>query len=780
MRIVVYLSDLALRQLPGESAGAVLGFLRDRFSDRGRRLLEALRTSQARAWRALEIALAGPSWWDSLRAVLVRREEQELGREIRSFLDAAPLPELAGKTHFRRQCLKELQESRRRGLLDGTLSAAELEAKASARLRHADAQAVQLAEWQALEGLAGELEGQGCKGLAWLLRQRPTGGPPLLALAVRYFFRRAVEDDAELARGLTFSQLDTLSLTQSTGFADLHAALAAHGRRLEQMLEGLVQAVQEIRGGVAAVGARVPQLGEQFQAGHNELLRLVTDMLRQMQMDARPLRPGDSRSLQTDHERGRVQALVRQYHSLPEAQRRATPRLLEGLGKLQVAAGDFEGARRDFEAAAAAAGDPREQAESYFNAYRAALEGGRLDDALAALQEALARDAERFAPFPLDEYAPQRILGAGGFGVTFLCRSQMLGSRLAVKALTPVEQGRQAVKTVFREAITLAQLHHPGIIQLRHWGYADDAKTRPYVVMEYFEAPTLDGHVREHGPLAFADFKEVARAMGEALRAAHARGIVHRDVKPANLLLRRGEKDWEVRLIDFGLALSREAVDTGSTVRNAGVTGTLDYAAPEQLGRLPGVAVGPAADVYGFGRTCCYALFGTPNPRPQHWQEATPSLAALLGDCLAEDPAQRPAGFEAVLERLAKVRAPQRRKGAAAEEAEAPVPPRLVVVRGVRPGVEYSLREGANVIGRGDEAPVDVDLGDQEAEGRVLSSRRHALLACKEGRLALTDLHSANGTFVNRTRLAPGQEHPLQAGDVVQVGTVQLRVASGG
>jgi tetratricopeptide (TPR) repeat protein len=770
MRIVEHLSDLALRQLLGESAGAVLGLFRDRFSDQGRLLLEALRTAQVRAWGALEIALAGTSWWETLRPALVSREEEVLDREVRSFLDAAPLPELAGKSFFRKECLRELQEARRGGLLDGTLSAAELEGKASSRVRYANPQAVMLAEWQALEGLAAELEGKGCKSLAWLLRQRPSSGPPLLVLAVRYFFRRAVEEDAELSRGLTFGQLDSLSQTQAIGFADLHAALQTHGRLLSEKLDTLQQ-------GIAAVEEKVDTLRGQMQTQHDELMRLVTDMLRQVQMDARPLRPGDSRSLQTDHERGKVQALVRQYRSLPESQRQATPALLNGLGKLQVAAGDFEGARRDFAAAAAAATDPGEQAEAYFNAYQAAIEEGEYDDALAALREALARDPDRFAPFPLDEYAPQRILGAGGFGVTFLCRSQTLSHWLAVKALDPAEKGRRAISTVFREAIALAQLHHPGIIQLRQWGYADPAKTRPYVAMEYFEAQTLEEHVREHGPLPFAAFKEVARLIADALRAAHARDVLHRDLKPANILVRQGEGGWEVRLIDFGLALGREEADTGSTVRGAGVTGTLDYAAPEQLGRLPGATVGPPADVYGFGRTCCYALFATPNPRPQHWQEVRPSLARLLGDCLAEEPDQRPAGFAEVLERLAKVRAPRRRgKGAAAEEPEAPLPPRLVVVRGLRPGVEYALREGVNIIGRGDDTAVEVDLESQEADGRVWSSRRHALLTCKEGRLALTDLNSANGTFVNRTRLAPGQEHPVQPGDVIQVGSVQLRV----
>ncbi len=772
MDIVEHLSDLALRPLLAESAGALLGLLSDRFSNHGRLLRATLRAALSRAWLALEIALAGPPWWESLRTAEASREEQELARQVRTFLDAAPLPELAGKSHFRRECLRELQDARRRGLLDGTLSVEELERKAGARVRQANAQATLLAEWQALDGLAGALEAEGCKSLAWLLRQRPTSGPPLLVLAVRCFFRRAVEEDAELARSLSFGPPDALGQTLALALADLYEALKVHGRLVEEKLD-----TDPL--GVVVLGEKVDRLTDRMQAQHYELLRLVTDLLRQVQMDARPLRPGDGGVLQTDHERGKVQALVRQYHSLPEGQRPAAAGLLNGLGKLQMAAGDFEGARRDFAAAAAAATDVREQAEAYCNAYCAALAAGDQEGALAALREALARDPARFAPFPLDEYAPQRILGAGGAGVTFLCRAQSTGHRLVVKALPSAEQARGAVATVFREAIALAQLDHPGILRPRRWGHADPGRSRPYLVTDYFEAPTLEQHVREHGPLAFDDFKEVARLLAEALRAAHARNIAHRDVRPAklllrpaNLLLRQGKDGWEMRLIDFGLSLLRGAASAGSPV---GQVVHLPSGLPRQVENLP--HMGPAADIYGFGRTCCHAPIATPTPRPQHWQEVTPQLAELLGDCLAEDPGQRPADFDVVLERLEQVRAPRaaKKRGTAAEVTST-LPPRLVMLGGLRPGVEFALREGANLIGRGGEAPVDVDLEGQEAEERVWSSRRHALLTRRGRRLALTDLHSANGTFVNRTRLAPGQEHPLQPGDILQIGSVQLRL----
>jgi len=102
--------------------------------------------------------------------------------------------------------------------------------------------------------------------------------------------------------------------------------------------------------------------------------------------------------------------------------------------------------------------------------------------------------------------------------------------------------------------------------------------------------------------------------------------------------------------------------------------------------------------------------------------------------------------------------------------------PRLVVLRGLKINVEYPVYEGQNYIGRADEKPVDIDLDDQEPPDRVWSSRQHALIMYENGELILEDLNSANGTFVNRTRVYPGQKRALQPNDVVQVGTVQMKL----
>lgn len=117
---------------------------------------------------------------------------------------------------------------------------------------------------------------------------------------------------------------------------------------------------------------------------------------------------------------------------------------------------------------------------------------------------------------------------------------------------------------------------------------------------------------------------------------------------------------------------------------------------------------------------------------------------------------------------------------AAPPEPAVPLPdgaqPKLVVLRGVRINAEYPLYDGENFIGRTDEKPVDIDLEDQEPPDRIWSSRQHACITVKDSVLVIEDLNSANGTFVNRTRVYSNEKRTLNAGDVIQIGTVQLKV----
>jgi serine/threonine protein kinase len=318
--------------------------------------------------------------------------------------------------------------------------------------------------------------------------------------------------------------------------------------------------------------------------------------------------------------------------------------------------GEHDAAERDSLAAAASLTDPPARAEAYHNAYQAALEKRDWAAALRHLKEACKLDSARYAPFPMHRYSPERILGAGGFGVAFLCQDANLKQAVVIKTLLLEDLSRDS-DSLLKEARSLNELQHPAVVRLFDCDYADPAtRSRPYLVMEHFEGATLEEYVRANGPVKLEDFLSVARQSAEALQAAHAKGVLHRDVKPANILVRQDASGWQVRLIDFGLALKQSAATgrtaaSGRSILGATIAGTLEYAAPEQMGRSQ-VPPGPRSDVYSFSKTCCHALFGTTQPLRKHWAEIPPHLVDLLESGLSENPNERPADFSEVLKAL--------------------------------------------------------------------------------------------------------------------------------
>jgi tetratricopeptide (TPR) repeat protein len=664
MSILTILSTLTLRPLltngsfsagTGESSSqAAVRFLLERFTDQSQRLSKALSRASERAWRALELALAGETLWSWIDPA----DDRAFRQQVRLFLEATPLEGLSSHgVEFRQVCVRELRTARNEGLLGrGSTEPADLSGRVADFTRFADPTALLQAEWKSLDDLAEEVLRAGYPTLAHFLKLRPATGLPLLLLAVRYFFRRQVESDDVLARSLAFAKMERLAETQEAAFSQLDSALTHHGRRLDEVLT----VAFDIRAGVFDIQAELSRQGQQIQ----DLGHAVLTALRQHQLERRELRPHDSLSLRSEPERQLVRQLVSRCRALPEADRRDVPALLNALGKLQMLAGDFEGAQRDFQESATATSANTAKAEAHYHAYRAALERRRWEEALIEFRQAVQLDPARFAAFPLDRLEPLRILGAGGFGVVFLCRHRFLNAPVVIKALLADDLDRD-VDQVFAEAQTLLQVSHAAVIRVTDCAYADNQnKRRPYLAMDYFDSVSLDEHVRQHGPLSPTDLLEVAWQMAEGLHAAHGKNILHRDVKPANVLIRREAVTWQIKLIDFGLAVRKQAIQNtisnadalGRTLAGSSIAGTLDYAAPEQMGKLPGVVVGPPADVYGWARTCCYALFQTPSPRRQHWQQIAGPLADLLDSCLAERPADRPATMLIVLDRLADIR----------------------------------------------------------------------------------------------------------------------------
>jgi hypothetical protein len=662
MRVLLHLSTLAAKQLVASAVKAlgfrasevgldgVGSFLSERFTDHSKRLLLALERSNQRAWTTLEVALEGESLW----RLVDRADDKALRQQIRAFLDATPLaglpspspsPSPSHGAEFRQECLRQLRSARKAGLLGGSLDLTQLALTTASFARFDDPHDLLAAEWRTIDLLAEEMRQAGQGALAYFIGLRTSpAGMPLVVTAVRYFLRREIETDAQLFHGLAWADLAALREKQD----DLFAVLVDNHETLRRLLDDLQETVHATHEAVLDIQAEQDRHGQQLDG----LYLAVLALKERFELDAVAVRPGDSLALSGDAERRLVKEVLGRFRVLPEPQQRRLPALLNSLAQLEVAAGDLAGAQRDFQEVATLVTDRTAQAEAHHNVFTAALEKPDYPAALAALLVAAQLDAERFAPCPLAKYEPEQILGAGGFGVALLCRNRHSGSRVVVKALR-LEMLQRHVADVFREARVLEELDHPAIIRVRDCDYADQAQKRPYLVMDFFDGPTLAAYLKEHGTLSPDDLRAVAGPVAEALAAAHARGILHRDVKPANILVRKDAAGWRVKLIDFGLAQKQRgdrAASASATTYSPG--GTAEYAAPEQLGKLPGVPVGSASDVYGFAKTCCFALFGTVQPLRKHWHEIPEALADLLEHCLHEAPAERIGNFEDVLRRL--------------------------------------------------------------------------------------------------------------------------------
>src|SRR5262249_38914654 len=152
----------------------------------------------------------------------------------------------------------------------------------------------------------------------------------------------------KLFQGLSFARLEALSEAQERGFAALSSALAQQGQRLEELLGGVQAVVVQTHSAVLDLQGQMKGQGEQI----GQIGQAVMRLLEQHQLQRRELRPADSLSIRSDNERQLVKQLVNRYRALPEEQRQKTPALLNAIGKLEVVAGDFDAARKDFQAAA--------------------------------------------------------------------------------------------------------------------------------------------------------------------------------------------------------------------------------------------------------------------------------------------------------------------------------------------------------------------------------------------------------------------------------------------
>ncbi len=206
-----------------------------------------------------------------------------------------------------------------------------------------------------------------------------------------------------------------------------------------------------------------------------------------------------------------------------------------------------------------------------------------------------------------DRYEIRASLGSGGAGAVFQAWDTQLQRFVAVKrwnAPEPMLDDREGTERLWREAMTLAAIQHPNILTIHDFGVDEEG---PYVITEFVDGETLD-RVVERGPMDREAFAEAAQQILEALIAAHQAGLIHRDIKPQNVMRTRlASGSWQYKILDFGLARFVTQPTVQSLEGNRSIYGSILYIAPEQLRHQP---LDARTDIYAVGCLCYYMLSG--------------------------------------------------------------------------------------------------------------------------------------------------------------------------
>lgn len=245
----------------------------------------------------------------------------------------------------------------------------------------------------------------------------------------------------------------------------------------------------------------------------------------------------------------------------------------------------------------------------------------------------------KFDLMRMGNYEVMSRLGSGGMGTVFKARHRRMNRVVAIKVLSSDVAASEAFTQRFqREIETVAKLSHPNIVMAFD---ADDSPAGHYLVMEFVNGRDLASEVYRGGPLSVADAVDCTLQAARGLAYAHGMNIVHRDVKPANILRR---EDGVVKVADLGLArlCSPSATGTTSLTQAGGVVGTIDYIAPEQA--LDSSTIDHRVDVYSLGCTLYFLLTGRPpytgasvmSVLLKHREAAPPSLSEARADAPIE------------------------------------------------------------------------------------------------------------------------------------------------
>ena len=260
-------------------------------------------------------------------------------------------------------------------------------------------------------------------------------------------------------------------------------------------------------------------------------------------------------------------------------------------------------------------------------------------------------------------YVIERQIGSGGMADVYLATDQSLGRKVAIKILSD-RYARDAafIERFRREAAAAASLRHPNIVTVYDRG---EAMGTSYIAMEYLDGPTLKEEIVRRAPLPEPEAINYATQALAALEAAHRQGVIHRDVKPHNMVL---TDEGRLKVTDFGIA---RAANTQQMTEVGSIVGTAQYLSPEQA---RGLAVGPESDIYSMGVVLYEMLCGdlpftgesavdiamkqvsdTPPPLNRRNRLVSPAMEQVVMRALAKDPALRFSSAKQMSEELARV-----------------------------------------------------------------------------------------------------------------------------
>jgi serine/threonine protein kinase len=373
-------------------------------------------------------------------------------------------------------------------------------------------------------------------------------------------------------------------------------------------------------------------------------------------------------------------------------------------------------------------------------------------------------------------YQIQELLGQGGMATVYKAYHPALDRHVAIKVIDG-ELGKEEdfIERFKREARVIARLDNVHIVPVYDFG---EYKGQPYFVLKFIDGQTLRDRMKRP---EFSDYEilEIVLAVGDALQYAHGRRVLHRDIKPGNVMI---AKDGKIYLTDFGLA---KVIESTSSITGERIIGTPHYISPEQAVNAKDIDDG--TDIYSFGVMIYEMVVGclpydgktvfsiiedhihTPPPRPR---AIKPQLSVEVESVILKAIAKRRSDRFENINGLVKAfkeawvgSSDLQTVASAKKEAS-----RKASLR-TEDGVLLPLAKEKVILGRNSVARnIQNDIDLSELDVKRIVSRRHAMIRRQNHEFSLYDLGSHNGTFLNGKRIEPDKPYPLSAGDTIVFG----------